>query len=230
MNTESIVRRAIGPAAIALASATCPALASDKADAEALVLKSRATVQALANDSEFAAMKTALAQAKAVFIFPKVLKAGFVLGGSGGTGVLLAHDAGSGTWIGPAFYTIGSASLGLQAGASSAEVVMVVNSQKALDSLYTNKLKIGAEATAALGSKGVDKGAAINADFVVYSKAKGAFAGIAVDGSVLDVRETLNAAYYGKSATPVDILVKRSVSNPQAGSLRAAVAEAESPK
>ncbi len=210
----------------ALCCVSLPARASDKSEAESLVAKSRTTIQALANDPDFAAMKSALAHAKAVLIFPQVLRAGFVLGGSGGSGVLLARDASTGAWIGPAFYTMGSASIGLQAGASSAEMVMVVNSQKALDSLHTNKLKLGADASAALGPKGVQKGAAVNADFIVYSKVKGAFAGVAVDGSVLDVRQTLNTAYYGPTATPIEILVKRSVNNPDAAMLQAAVAEA----
>src|SRR5678815_3769350 len=133
----------------------------------------------------------ALGKAKAVLIFPQILKAGFVLGGSGGTGVLLVRDA-KGDWTGPAFYTMGSASLGFQAGASSAEVVMIVNSQKALDSLYSNKVKLGGDASAAIGPKGVGTGTALNSDFIVYSTVKGAFAGLTVDGTVLDVRGALN--------------------------------------
>lgn len=211
--------------AFALAGGGPVSAADDKADAEALVAQALATVQRLAKDGDFASLKSALAQAKGVLIFPKVLKAGVVVGGAGGTGVLLARDAASGAWVGPAFYTIGSASLGLQVGVSSAEMMMVVNSQKALDSLYKNKLKLGTEASAAIGSKGVDKGMSFGADFVVYSRIKGAFAGVAVDGSVLDVRETLNTAYYGQSTTPLDILVKRTVSNPGAASLQAALAE-----
>lgn len=226
LNATALLRRGLlSFGALALAGGGPVSAATDKADAEALVAQSLATVQRLAKDGDFASLKSALAQAKAVLIFPKVLKAGVVVGGAGGTGVLLARDAASGAWVGPAFYTIGSASLGLQFGVSSAELMMVVNSQKALDSLYTNKLKLGTEATAAIGSKGVDKGMSLGADFVVYSLVKGAFAGVAVDGSVLDVRETLNTAYYGKSTTPLDILVKRTVSNPGAASLQAALAE-----
>ena len=160
-----------------------------------------------------------------MLIYPQVLKAGFILGGSGGSGVLMVRDEKTGKWFGPAFYTMGSASLGLQAGASSAEVLMVINSQKALDSLLTNKVKLGGDASVALGPKGQGTGASITADFVVYAKAKGAFAGLAVDGSVLDVREKLNSAYYGKAVSPSDILVKRDVSNPASASLQDALAK-----
>lgn len=228
MTIATIQTRHIASVAIALSlcGANLPAQASDKTDAAELVTQSRDTFRTLVNDSEFASMKTALAQAKGVLIFPQVVKAGFILGGAGGTGVLLARDGGAGAWVGPAFYTMGSASLGLQAGAASAEMVMLVNSQKALDSLRKNKIKLGADASVALGSRGIDKDKVLNTDFVVYSKVKGAFAGVAVDGSVLDVRESLNAAYYGKPATPDDILFKRSVSNPDAVVLQNAVADA----
>lgn len=212
--------------AFTLACASLSARASDKSDAAALVDKSRLTIQEFSQNKDFVSLKSALGQAKAVLIFPQVLKAGFVLGGSGGSGVLLVRDASSNQWAGPAFYTMGSASLGLQAGASSAEMVMLVNSQKALDSLFTNKIKLGGDASVALGPKGVGTGASVTADFVVYSKVKGAFAGVAVDGSLLDVRDSLNAAYYGKPVTPVDILVKKDVSNSAAAGLQAAVAGA----
>jgi SH3 domain-containing YSC84-like protein 1 len=215
----------LGSAAFALA-ATCialPARASDATDAKNLVDKAAVTISSLANDKDFATLGAAMGKARAVLVFPEVLKAGFILGGSGGSGVLLVRDAKTGDWSGPAFYTMGSASLGFQAGASSAEMVMVINSQKALDSLYTNKVKLGGDASVALGPKGAGTGASISTDFVVYAKAKGAFAGIAVDGSVVDVREKLNAGYYGKAVTPVDILVKREVSSPDSANLQAAL-------
>jgi lipid-binding SYLF domain-containing protein len=214
--------------AAVLCGSSLPAHASDKSEADTLVAKSRATIEDIAADKHFAAIKPALVKAKAVMIFPQVLRAGFVVGGSGGRGVLLAHEASTGAWIGPAFYTMGSASIGLQAGASSAEMVLVINTQKALDSLYTNKLKLGADATVAIGPMGVEKGASLTADFVVYSKVKGAFAGVALDGSILDVSQSFNAAYYGQpDANPIDILVKRTVINEESKALHAAVAKAE---
>lgn len=202
------------------------ARASDKSDAEALAENARVTIQAFAQNPDFASLKSALGRARAVLIFPEVLKAGLLLGGFGGSGVLLARDQATGAWHGPAFYTMGGASFGLQAGASAAEIVMVVGSQKALDSLYTNKLKLGGDASVALGPKGMGTGAAIDADFVVYAKTRGVFAGLAVDGSVMDVRDTLNAAYYGRPASPLEILVRKTVSRADAAALQSAVAAA----
>lgn len=206
--------------AVAAAFSSLPARASDATDAQELVDKSRLTITSIGSDKDFDSFHAALGKAKAVLIFPNVLKAGFILGGSGGSGVLMVRDAKTGEWGGPAFYTMGSASIGFLAGASAAEVVMIVNSQKALDSLYTNKVKLGADASVAAGPKGVGTGASLTADFVVYSKVQGAYAGMSVDGSVLDVRESLNAAYYGKPITPVDILVKNAATNPTSASLK----------
>jgi lipid-binding SYLF domain-containing protein len=208
------------------ALACMPVMASDASEAISLVDKSKTTINTFAADKDFSGMKSALSKAKAVLIFPQILKAGFILGGSGGSGVLVVRDEKTGTWGNPAFYTMGTASIGFQAGVSAAEVVMIVHTQKALDSLYTNKVKLGADASVAVGPKGVGTGASVTADFVVYSQAKGVFAGLVVDGSVLDVRESLNAAYYGRSATPVDILVKQEASNPASAGLQAALTRA----
>jgi len=217
----------VGTALVLAAAFGSPSARADAAsDAAALVQKSQATITAFATHNDFPTLRPALAKARAVLIFPSVVKAGFVLGGSGGSGVLLVHDISAGRWLGPAFYTMGAASIGLQAGVSAAEVVMVVQSQKALDSLYTNKLKLGGDASIAVGPKGAGAGASLTADFVVYSTAKGVYAGLSLEGSVLDVRQALNEAYYGRPVAPVDILVKRSVHNPAADGLRVAVKNA----
>lgn len=200
--------------------------ASDAAEAQALVEKARITVQTFSQDPDMAPMKAGLRLAKAVLVFPQVLRAGFVIGGSGGSGVLLVRDPATGQWQGPAFYTLAAASFGLQAGASSAEMVMLVNNQKSLDSLYVSKLKLGGDVSVALGPKGIEKSAAVSADFVVFSKVKGLYAGVAVDGAVLDVRESLNAVYYGDPVTPVDILVRKAVSRPESRALQAELAAA----
>jgi SH3 domain-containing YSC84-like protein 1 len=225
----NIKRRSLSLAIATLALAaggTLPARASDASDATELAAKAQTTIAEFGSNKEFPTFSPALAKARGVLIFPQVLKAGFILGGSGGSGVLMVRDPKTGNWAGPAFYTMGSASLGFQAGASAAEVVMIINTQKALDSLYSNKVKIGGDASAAIGPKGVGTGAALSTDFVVYSTVKGAFAGMAVDGSVLDVRQSLNNGYYGKPATPVEILVKQEHSKPEAAALQAAVKKA----
>lgn len=206
-----------------LAAVLLPAHASDATDAKALVQSAQSTINAFATNKNFPGFGEALGRSKGVLIFPRILKAGFVLGGSGGNGVLMVRDDKTGRWNGPAFYTMGSASFGFQAGVSSAEMVMLVNSQKALDSLFTSKVKLGGDASVAVWKSGMGASAAIDADFIAYSAVKGAFAGLAVDGSVIDVRESLNAAFYGRPATPVEILVKQEVHNPASAGLQSAL-------
>lgn len=218
---------AVGTLTLAAAFIGLPAHAADDADAKELVQKAQATVNAFATNNDFSSeFGAALGQAKGVLIFPQILKAGFVLGGSGGSGVLMVRDEKTGSWSGPAFYTMGSASFGFQAGASSAEMVMLVHTQKALDSLFSSKVKLGADASVAAWKKGMGAGAALGSDFVAFSMVKGAFAGLAVDGSVIDVRDSLNAAYYGKPATPQEILAMKEVRSPASAGLQAALKKA----
>ncbi|OPY90217.1 MAG: hypothetical protein A4E73_02603 [Syntrophaceae bacterium PtaU1.Bin231] len=198
-----------------------PALAaSDADDAQAIVEKARITFNSFMRDKEYGFLHQNLAKAKGVVIYPQVLKAGFILGGSGGTGVLFLRDPNKMDWSGPAFYTLGSVTFGLQIGGESAEVVMLVMTQKAVDTLFSNSMKLGADASIAAGPVGTGAKANIVADFISFARSKGAYAGINLEGSVIDVRDSLNKAYYGQAVRPVDILVKRAVSNPGADGLR----------
>jgi lipid-binding SYLF domain-containing protein len=206
-------------AALLLGVAAPGVMAKDEEDAQGIVDKARVTLGEFMRDKDYTWLNANLGKAKGVLIYPQVLKAGFVLGGSGGTGVLLVRDATTGEWSNPGFYTMGSVSYGLQIGGEVAEVILVVNSQKGVDSLLTNKFKLGADASIALGPVGAG-GKAEFADFYSFAKSKGLYAGMNLTGSVLDVRGSLNKAYYGKEVTPVDILVKKTVSNNGADPLR----------
>lgn len=221
--SPQITRRRLAGAALATGAllALPTARADDAADARAVVDKARITIEALARDKNFGALREGLKQARGVLIFPQIIKAGFFIGGSGGTGVLLARDGEN--WHGPAFYTIGSASIGVQFGGEAAEVVILVNSQKALDGLYSNKFKLGSDASIAAGPVGQGGGITFTTDLMSFSKSKGAFAGVSFEGSVLDVRDSLNNGYYGRKVTPLDILVKHAVASKHADALRAAV-------
>lgn len=217
---------ATAAAAAALLMAAPQARADDDATAaHGIVEKSRITFEALVNDKNFAALREGVKNARGVLIFPQLIKGGFFVGGAGGTGVLLARDA-SGQWKGPAFYTIGSASIGVQFGGEAAETVILVNSQKALDSLYSNQFKLGADGSIAAGPVGQGGAVGLTADMVSFSRAKGAFAGVSLSGSVLDVRDTLNHAYYKAQVTPLDILVRDRAVTTEGAALRAAVAAA----
>ena len=164
--------------------------------------------------------------AKAVMIAPEVRKAGFVVGGSGARAVLLARDPATGNWSGPAFYTLANASLGFQAGIEKAETVMLVMTDKGLNSLLSSRLKLGADASIAAGPVGTGTGKSIAADMVTFSRSKGIYGGLNFDGTVVKVNDEWNNRYYGQAATPPDILVRHAVSNPKAGKLLEQIAQA----
>jgi len=214
-------------AAIFLVAATPRAMAADMEDAQGIVDKARVTLSAFMRDKDYQWLRENIKNAKGVLIYPQVLKAGFILGGSGGTGVLLARDSKTGEWSDPAFYTLGSVSFGLQIGGEAAEVVVLVMSQKGMDSLLTSKFKLGGDASVALGPVGGGAKGDVTADFLSFAKSKGLYAGLNLDGSQINVRESLNNAYYGKEATPADIIVKKSVSNKGAVPLREEVKKAQ---
>jgi lipid-binding SYLF domain-containing protein len=210
-------------AALAALASLPSAHAKDADEANAIVDKARIAFDDVVKTKEFDALRAGLKSAKGVLIFPSILKGGFVVGASGGTGLLLVRGEGD-AWSAPAFYTLGALSLGLLAGGQAAEVVILVNSQKAVDRLLSSSINLGGDASIAAGPVGTGKAANLQADFVSYAKSKGAYASVSVEGSVLDVRGSLNQGYYGREISPVDILVKRNASNRHADALRAVVA------
>jgi len=159
-------------------------------------------------------------------IYPQVLKAGFVFGGSGGTGVLVVRDKKTNDWSQPAFYTLGSVTFGLQIGGEAAQVVVMAMSQKAVDSLLTSSLKLGGDMSVAAGPVGAGAKGNVTADFISFAKSKGLYAGVNLEGSSVNVRDKLNQAYYGKAVTPVDILVNKEVSSKRSAELLAALKKA----
>ncbi len=207
------------------------ALASDKAEAQALVDKAKGTLTDLMSDEHYTWLHEYLKTARGVVIFPQILKAGFFLGGSGGTGVLLVRSDGS--WSNPAFYTLGSVTFGLQIGGEAAEVVMVAVNQKAIDSLLSSSVNLGGDVSIAVGpigggAKGAMSIPEVKADFVSFTKTKGLYGGLNLEGAVLEVRDGLNSSYYGKTVQPRDILLRKVVDNPGASGLRSALEKASS--
>lgn len=201
-------------------------LAKDEQEAQGLVDKAKVTFNSFMRSKEYTWLHSHLKNAKGLLIYPQVLKAGFILGGSGGTGVLVVKDAKTGDWSNPAFYTIGSVSFGLQIGGEAAEVIVMAMSDKAIDSLMASSVKLGGDTSIALGPVGAGAKGNITADFISFAKSKGLYAGLNLEGSVVDVRESLNKAYYHRDVRPVDIIVKHDVSNKGAASLRAALKKA----
>jgi lipid-binding SYLF domain-containing protein len=207
-----------------------PAATAEPAEQQLLVDKARVTFDTFMKDENQAWLRENLNQAKGLIIIPSLLKAGFFVGGSGGSGVLIVKDEKTGQWSQPAFYTIGAGSLGIQFGAEAAEIIMMVRTQKAVDALFTSSFKLGGDTSIAVGPVGAGVKSNIVADILSFSRTKGAFAGISLEGSVISTKDKWNAAYYGKAVSPADIIVKRSVSNPGAKNLLTSVAKAATGK
>ena len=202
--------------AIVLGSAQ--AAANDKADADKTVNGAVTVLKNFSADPNMTWYREHITKAKAVLIIPNRVKAGFIFGGSGGHGVVLAHDDKANVWRGPSFATAGSVSWGLQAGGSAAEVVMMAMTEKGKNALLSNKFQAGADASVSAGPVGTGAQAATT-DIVQFARSKGLFGGLSLEGSVISVRDSLNQAYYGKPVTPVDILIEGNVKNPKADPL-----------
>ena len=197
-----------------------PVSANDKQEAAQLVEKARITLDSFMSDNNMGVFRDLLKKAEGVFIAPQVLKGAFIVGASGGTGVFLARDKKSGEWSDPAFYTIGEASFGLQIGGEASEVILLVMTDRGLRSLLANSVKLGGDVGVAAGPVGMGAAAGtanLSADILSFSRSKGLYGGISLDGAVVAIRGALNEAYYGKNGvSPTDILVRHDVKNSQA--------------
>lgn len=202
--------------------------ADDKLETESLVDKATLVVQGFSADPDLSWFRDKVKEAKALLIVPQSIKGAFFVGGSGGSGVLISRDGTSGEWGYPAFYTMGSLSIGLQFGGEASEVILMVMTERGMEKLLTSSFKLGADLTVAAGPVG-GGAKAQTADVLTYARSKGAFGGMSIDGAVIKTRDKRNEAYYGEPVSPTDIIIRKSVSNPQADKLRSAVAEATAP-
>jgi len=234
MKTGSIDR---GPAAsliartLLLAAALLLARAAfAQADQRILVTEAKLTLASFLNDPNMSWLQRNLGEARAVLIAPSVTRAGFILGGSGGRAVAVARDDKTGKWIGPAFYTLATASVGFQAGIAVSEVVTLVMTEKGLNSLLADTFKLGGDASIAAGPVGAGAKSDITADLVAFSRSKGVYAGINLDGTIVNVSEEWNQIYYGKPTNAADILLRNNAHNRQASELLNVVASAAKKK
>lgn len=192
---------------------------TNQSNAQEIVHDAVQTVHELRQDSHFANL---LQRAKGVYILPSLWKGAVIVGGEGGQGVLLARE--NGTWSDPAFLSIGSVSIGAQAGAKAGPVVMLLMTDKALnDFTQSNNFSLNGNAGltvvtySAKGQAPVGKG-----DVVVWSNASGAFAGVSFSGSDITSNTSEDQSFYGHKLTTAQI-VHGHANNPQADALRNAL-------
>src|SRR5438067_7607008 len=146
-----------------------------------------------------------LDRSEAVAVFPGVIKAGFIVGGRGGSGVISRRV--SGGWSAPAFFDLAGGSIGLQIGASSTDFILLFMNENAVDSLLKDKFEIGGEGSAAAGPVGRSASAStdarMNAQILSYSRSKGAFAGLELKGVVIKPDNQDNLQVYGMTARDI---------------------------
>ena len=139
-------------------------------------------------------------RAEGVAIFPNVIKGGFIIGARHGSGVLLVRDAASRAWHAPVFATVTGANLGFQAGLQSTDLVLIFTTRQSVQQTLNGQFTIGADAAAAAGPVGRETSAAtdirLSSEIFSYSRSRGLFAGVSLDGSVIQIDAFANGAYY----------------------------------
>jgi SH3 domain-containing YSC84-like protein 1 len=151
-----------------------------------------------------------LSKAEAIAIFPGTIKGGFVIGAQHGRGIISARMETTRAWSTPAFMTITGGSIGAQIGAQAVDVVLVIMSRRGLQNLVSNEFKVGADAGVAAGPVGREASAgtdvALRAEILSYSRARGLFAGINLNGSSIRGDDDANLRFYGKPVKTADAI------------------------
>src|SRR5262245_35611833 len=157
--------------------------------------------------------KSIMEKAQGVAVFPGLLKAGIGIGGQRGRGILSALDKKSGTWSAPAFLTITGGSIGAQIGVQSIDLILIVNDQPGLQQLVKNQFKVGADASVAAGPVGRDAAAAtdiqLRAQILSYSRSRGLFAGVSLEGATFSQDRDANERFYGTAYQTSQIIFDR---------------------
>jgi len=208
----------IAVAALAACATTDSAVSPSAPDA--LVVNAQTTLRNFLRDPNQTWVQQNLDRAKAVLIAPNIVKAGFIFGGSGGRAVLVAKDGR--TWVGPAFYDLATASVGFQAGIEVSEAMILVMTDKGFNSLLSTSVKVGGDASIAAGPVGAGAKSDVTADLIAFTRAKGVYGGVNLDGTVVHANTAWNDAYYNaKDVLPPDILIRKTARSPKSSALLA---------
>ncbi len=198
----------------------------DATKARQLVDMAQMTLEDFRQSREMVYFRELLKDAKGIFIAPQILRAGFFFGAEGGSGVFMVRDSETGQWSGPAFYTLGGANFGLQLGGQSSQVILLAMTERGVTSLLSTSAKLGANAGFAAGPVGMGAAAStinVSADILSFSRSRGLYGGLVLDGAIMKVREGYNTAYYKQKVTPADILMRKTVTSPYSERLLAAL-------
>ncbi len=219
------IGRWLAAAAFAVGAALLAAPAA-QADEQELLANATQTAYHMKHDPAFRQARRMLQSARAVLIVPKLVKGGFIFGAEGGDGVLLARTRHG--WSNPAFFTMGGASFGFQAGLEQAEIVLLIMSDRALRAVQRSQFKFGAGAglTVVTASAGAEGATAPNltGDIIVWTSATGAYGGLTLNGTVLKSNDDTDSSFYGRPVSVDEILTGGVKGGPGTASLRAQLA------
>ena len=227
---RSLFRSTLVAMVVGVAAAAIAPLALAQSEQQKLVDAADTSFSNFVRDPDMTWIQQNVGRAKGVLIAPAILKAGFIFGGSGGRAVLVAKDANSGKWVGPAFYGLATASVGFQAGVDVSETITLVMTDKGMNALLAPSFKMGADASVTAGPVGAGASSNVVADLITFSRSKGVYGGLNLDGTLVNTSDDWNRAYYGKAVTSPDILVRVSVHEQGADNLLADITKAAGAK
>jgi lipid-binding SYLF domain-containing protein len=177
-----------------------------------------------------------LEKAECVIVFPSVLKLAVGFGGSYGRGAMVCRTGEhfNGPWGAPAMYALEGGSFGFQLGGQATDLVLLVINDRGVQSILSSKVKLGADASAAAGPKGRDASADtdgyLRAEILSYSRSRGLFAGISLEGSTLRPDDEANEQVYGRKITSRDIVLGKGIAIPASGRRLVRILQKDSPR
>lgn len=174
------------------------------------VNESTAVLEEIMGAADKAVPRTIMEKAEGIAVFPSMIKGGLVVGAQHGRGIMSVRNKQTGGWSSPAFLSITGGSFGAQIGVQAIDLVLVINGQRGLEQLVKNQFKVGADAAAAAGPVGRDASAStdlqMRAQILSYSRSRGLFAGVTLNGSTIRQDRDANERFYGTAYRTGQIL------------------------
>jgi lipid-binding SYLF domain-containing protein len=205
--------------AVAVLAASHAMVAQPSSDEARRVADAATVLEEIMAASDNAVPRAIIENAEGIAVFPSLIKGGIVVGAQRGRGVLSVRDKATGGWSSPAFLTVTGGSIGAQFGAQAIDLVLVINNQRGLEQLVKNQFKIGADAAVAAGPVGRDASAStdiqLRAQILSYSRARGLFAGVTLNGSTIRQDRDANERYYGAAYTTSQIVFDGLAGSPE---------------
>ncbi len=214
-----MLTRRISASIFACAMALVPHVAAAQSDEADRIREATTVLKEIMAAPDSSIPASVFDKAEGIAIFPGTLKGAFVVGGERGRGILSVRDASTKTWSSPAFLTLTSGSIGFQIGGQATDIVLIIQNDRGMRNFVGNEFKIGADASAAAGPVGRNAEAAtdvqMRAEILSYSRSRGLFAGVSVEGATVKADTSANERFYGQKYTTRQIVYDRQGGSPE---------------